>query len=175
MYCLVREVELFLKTNNFKFQTMKKFTLLFIAIFAFAFVNAQSNKEEIELVQSVYGMEKKAIVEEFVQVDPAQKDAFWSLYDEYETKRKELGKVRIALLEQYANTYKNLNNEQADDITKKLISLSAKTDDLIVSYVKKIKKVTNPIVALQFYQVEGYILSGIRVSILEELPLPDIK
>jgi hypothetical protein len=35
--------------------------------------------------------------------------------------------------------------------------------------------VTNPIVALQFYQVEGYILSGIRVSILEELPLPDVK
>jgi hypothetical protein len=154
---------------------MKKLTFLFIAIFAYAFVNAQSNKEEIELVQSVYGMEKKAIVQEFVQVDPAQKDAFWSLYDEYETKRKELGKQRVALLEQYANAYKTLNNEQADDITKKLISLSAKTDDLIVSYVKKIKKVTNPIVALQFYQVEGYILSGIRVSILEELPLPDIK
>jgi hypothetical protein len=154
---------------------MKKLTFLFIAIFAYAFVNAQSNKEEIELVQSVYGMEKKAIVQEFVQVDPAQKDAFWSLYDEYETKRKELGKERVALLEQYANAYKTLNNEQADDITKKLISLSVKTDDLIVSYVKKIKKVTNPIVALQFYQVEGYILSGIRVSILEELPLPDVK
>jgi hypothetical protein len=154
---------------------MKKLTFLFIAIFAYAFVNAQSNKEEIELVQSVYGMEKKAIVQEFVQVDPAQKDAFWSLYDEYETKRKELGKERVALLEQYANAYDKLNNEQADEITKKLISLSAKTDDLIVSYVKKIKKVTNPIVALQFYQVEGYILSGIRVSILEELPLPDIK
>jgi hypothetical protein len=154
---------------------MKKLTFLFIAIFAYAFVNAQSNKEEIELVQSVYGMEKKAIVQEFVQVDPAQKDAFWSLYDEYETKRKELGKERVALLEQYANAYDKLNNEQADEITKKLISLSAKTDDLIVSYVKKIKKVTNPIVALQFYQVEGYILSGIRVSILEELPLPDVK
>jgi hypothetical protein len=154
---------------------MKKLTFLFIAIFAFAFVNAQSNKEEIELVQSVFGMEKKAIINEFVKVDAAQKDAFWALYDEYETKRKDLGKRRVELLEQYAENFDKLTNETADNWTSEVIKLSAKTDDLLVTYYKKIKKVTNPVTALQFYQVEGYILSGIRVSILEELPLPDVK
>ncbi len=47
--------------------------------------------------------------------------------------------------------------------------------NLSITYYDKIKKVTNPIVALQFYQVESYILSGIRVSLLESLPLPDLK
>ncbi len=37
------------------------------------------------------------------------------------------------------------------------------------------KKATNPIVALQFYQLEEYILSAIRVSVLEELPIADVK
>jgi F0F1-type ATP synthase delta subunit len=154
---------------------MRRLTLFLAFIFAFTLVKAQSNKEEIELIQSVFGMEKKAIIAEFIKVDAAQKDAFWALYDEYETKRKDLGKNRITLLEEYAENYDKLTNEKAESWTKQVISQSAKTDDLLVSYVKKISKATNPIVALQFYQVEGYILSGIRLSILEELPLPDVK
>lgn len=154
---------------------MKRITLLLTALFMAALMNAQSNKEEIDLMQSSFGMEKKAMMAEFVQVDPAQKDAFWKLYDEYETARKTLGQERIKLLNQYAEGYTKFTNESADAWTKKVIDLSGKTDALIINYYNKIKKVTNPIVALQFYQVEGYILSGIRVSMLESLPLPDLK
>ena len=151
---------------------MKKVILLVSALILTAGIKAQSNKEEIDLMQSVYGMEKKAMVEEFVKVDPAQKAAFWQVYDEYETARKDLGKRRIELLEQYADSYDRLTNETADAWTKEVLDLSKKTDALLVSYYNKIKKVTNPIVALQFYQIEGYILSGIRLKILGEIPFP---
>jgi hypothetical protein len=154
---------------------MKKLTLFLAFICTFSFLNAQSNKEEVDLMQAAFGMEKKSMVAEFVKVDAAQKDAFWKLYDEYETNRKELAKKRIALLEQYVNDYSKMTNESADKWTTESISLGKKTDDLLVSYYNKIKKVTNPIVALQFWQVESYILTGIRLSILEELPLPDLK
>jgi hypothetical protein len=154
---------------------MKKVSLLLVGIFAFVLVNAQSNKEEVDLMQSAFGMEKKAMVMEFVKVDAAQKDAFWKLYDEYETARKELGKKRIDLLNQYADNFDKMTNEFADSWTKQVLDMTKKTDALLVTYYNKIKKVTNPVVALQFWQVEGYILSGIRLMILEELPLPDLK
>jgi predicted nucleic acid-binding OB-fold protein len=154
---------------------MKKITLLLTAFFVVALVNAQSTKEEVDLMQASFGMEKKAMVADFVQVDPAQKDAFWKLYDEYETARKALGQERIQILSDYTAKYEKLTNEQADVLTKNMIDLAKETDNLIVTYYNKIKKVTNPIVALQFYQVEEYILSGIRVSLLESLPLPDLK
>lgn len=54
--------------------------------------------------------------------------------------------------------------------TKEVIKLSAATDKLIVKYYKKIKKATSPIVATQFYQIENYILTGIRMEILDEIP-----
>lgn len=154
---------------------MKKVILLIIVVFTFSLLNAQSNKEEVDLMQAAFGMEKKAMVSEFVKVDASQKDAFWKLYDEYETARKDLAKRRIDLLEQYVNNYDKLTNEFADKWTSEVISLGKKTDALLLSYYGKVKKVTNPVVALQFYQVEGYILTGIRLSILEELPLPDLK
>ena len=154
---------------------MKKVSLLLVGIFAFVLVNAQSNKEEVDLMQSAFGMEKKAMVMEFVKVDASQKDAFWKLYDEYETARKDLGKKRIDLLNQYADNFDKMTNEFADSWTKQVLDMTKKTDALLVTYYNKIKKVTNPVVALQFWQVEGYILSGIRLMILEELPLPDLK
>jgi hypothetical protein len=154
---------------------MKKLTLFFTAFFVAALLSAQSNKEEIDLMQAAFGMEKKAMVAEFVKVDAAQKDAFWKLYDEYETARKDLGKKRIELLDQYAENYDKMTNESADAWGKDVISLSKQTDDLIVAYYNKIKKISNPVVALQFYQIEGFILSGIRTKILNEIPFPEKK
>ena len=142
---------------------MRKLTLLFIAIFAFSFVNAQSTKEEVDLMQAAFGMEKKAMMAEFVKVDASQADAFWKLYDEYETARKVYGQQRIKLFDTYLENYNKLTNETADKWTNEVITLQKNTDKLILTYYNKIKKATNPVVALQFYQVEGYILSGIRL------------
>jgi hypothetical protein len=154
---------------------MKKVTLLLFAIFTFAFVNAQSNKEEIDLMQAAFGMDKKAVVSEFVKVDAAQKDAFWKLYDEYETQRKDLGKKRIELIQKYADNFDKLTNEFADSWTKEVLAHGNKTDALLESYYNKVKKATNPVVALQFYEIETYILTVIRLAILEELPFPEVK
>lgn len=149
---------------------MKKISFLLLTV-AIAFSSfAQTTTEETDLVQAAFGMEKKAVVASFVKPSDVQKDAFWSLYDEYEMARKENGKNRIALLERYAKEYNTLTDEQAEEWTAQVIKLSAKTDKLIASYYKKIKKVTSPIVATQFYQIENYFLVGIRMQILDNIP-----
>ncbi|HZX74641.1 MAG TPA: hypothetical protein VFE57_09485, partial [Cyclobacteriaceae bacterium] len=101
---------------------MKKLLIL-IAICLPAFAFAQSNKEDLELIQSLYGKEKKAIIGDFIKLEGAQKDAFWTLYDEYETKRKELGKKRVAILEKYAASYATLDDATTSQIIKETISL----------------------------------------------------
>lgn len=87
---------------------------------------------------------------------------------------KQLGRKtarkRIQLLEQYAKEYKTMTDEQADAWTKEVIKLSTATDKLIVTYYNKIKKVTSATVATQFYQIEGYILTAIRMEVLDGVP-----
>ena len=154
---------------------MKKYIVIIAALFMASFASAQSNKEEVDLMQAAFGMDKKAVVAEFVKPSDAQKDAFWKLYDEYETQRKELGKQRIALLEQYANQYKTLTSEQADAWTKKVMELQKKTDGLIATYYTKVKGISDGLVATQFYQIENYILAGIRAQLLENIPFVEKK
>jgi len=64
-------------------------------------------------VQAAFGRDKKAVVADFVKPSATQKVAFWKLYDEYETQRKELGKQRIVLLQMYANHYFDFTSDQA--------------------------------------------------------------
>jgi hypothetical protein len=149
---------------------MKKLTLLITGLFLATFAWAQSNKEEVDLVQAAFGMEKKQVVADFVKPSDAQKVAFWKLYDQYETQRKKLGKQRIVLLQQYADQYLTMTPAKADAWTLKVIDLQKKTDALIVTYYGKVKLISDGLVATQFYQIENYILTAIRGKILQEVP-----
>ena len=131
---------------------------------------AQSNKEEIDLVQAAFGSDKKAVVADFVKPLPAQQKAFWKLYDEYETQRKELGRQRIELLKQYADQYLTMTPVQADAWTTKVIALQKKTDNLIAIYYGKVKAISDGLIATQFYQIENFILTAIRMKILQKVP-----
>ncbi len=150
---------------------MKKtlLTTLMAALISIAY--SQSNKEEVDLVQSVFGMEKKAMAAEFIKLEGAQKDAFWSAYDEYEAKRKELGKKRIDLLNRYVSSYTSLDDASTDQIIKDVMDLQKETDKLVATYYGKIKKGSGTKAAAQFYQFENYILSKIRAEIMENIPL----
>lgn len=131
---------------------------------------AQSNKEDIDFIQAMYGKEKKEIVAGFIKLEGAQKDAFWKLYDEYETQRKELGKKRVSLLERYAANYGTMDDASTDALMKEMNALGLKTDKLIDTYYGKIKKESGVKAAAQFVQIEIYLLSVVRATILESIP-----
>jgi len=153
---------------------MKRFSLLsLLAFFCFASF-AQSNKEDVEMIQAIYGKEKKAIVADFIMPpDDAKKTAFWSLYDSYETERKALGQKRVALLEEYVNAYSSLDDKTTDDIMKQSMALQKSVDGLIVTYYDKIKTAVGVKQAAQFYHIESYLLSATRIYILGSMPYID--
>ena len=148
---------------------MKK--LFITALVALFTISAFSQtKSEIELAQAIFGIEKMQMVAAYVNPGEEYREAFIDLYEEYEEERMELGKVTIKLLNDYANEWNGMSNEQADAWMKKILDSRAKRDKLITTYYKKVKKSTNAIIATQFYQVEVFILASVRVSIYEEIP-----
>jgi hypothetical protein len=150
---------------------MKKliFSLATLLVFSIT-ANAQSDTDEIAFIQSIFGMEKKELVAEFIDPASTTANTFWSLYDSYETERKALGKDRIALLQTYVDVYETADTAQIDAIMKDVISLGKANDKLIEKYYKKIKKEVSALEAAEFFQIEAYILSSIRVEILDNIP-----
>lgn len=148
-------------------------SLSIVALFGFqtATIVAQDNqiKSEFEIIQDAFGLQKKDIIATFIGLEGVDVDAFWEVYNEYEAKRKELGKVRLEILYNYSMEIGMVTNEEAEALMKKVIPMRKSYDKLIIDYYKKMKKATNPIVAAQFYQIENYISTGIRFTILDSM------
>ncbi|MGB5361013.1 MAG: hypothetical protein WBN27_13815 [Eudoraea sp.] len=150
----------------------KKFVLALGFLIAVGNISfAQSLQEEVEMFQAVFGMEKKDMTMAFM--DNEGDTAFWMLYDEYEVQRKLLGQKRLQILVNYANTYGVIGDEQTDELMKVVMTQKKSLDKLIDKYYKKIKKSSGSKVAAQFYQLENYILSAIRLEILDSIPFFD--
>jgi hypothetical protein len=131
---------------------------------------AQTYNEEIDMLQAMYGKQKKEIVAEFINPQGTQADAFWALYDQYEAERKIIGVQRINLIGIYAEYYNNLDDGGTDVLVKEMLKLVKSNDGLIEKYYGKLKKKAGTKAAAQFVQIEHYLLSTIRAGILEEIP-----
>ncbi len=156
--------------HNILMQSGKLFVIAMITVFSVmpGSAKAQSNKEEIDLYQSMFGAEKKALIADYLQIDST--NMFWKIYDEYETERKELGLKRLDLLNSYADNYQTLDNDATDDIIKKSMKQKKALDGLIDKYYTKVYKASGSKVAAQFYQFENYVSSAVRLSIFENIP-----
>lgn len=143
---------------------LASFVLLSISVFS------QSTQEEVEYMEALFGMEKRAAIRGFIVLEGDEGERFWNLYDEYELTRREYGKQRIRLLESSVERFDTFSDEECDRWMKEVMDLRKKNEILIEKYYKKIRKGCSAPVAMQFYQVESYILAGIRFQILESLP-----
>lgn len=150
-----------------------KTLLTFLALTLAAGTFAQSNTEDVDLIQSLYGKEKKMIMSEFVTLDPATESVFWELYDAYEVERKALGKKRLANLDRYVKNYGKMDEATATSVIKEAMALGVATDKLVGKYHAKFVKSVGALPAAQFFQLEVLFLSETRVAILSNIPYID--
>ena len=152
---------------------MRKTLLQTLTIFTFVCsINltsyGQSADTEINLIQELFGLEKTEMLTDLLG---DVNDEFWVIYKDYESKLMNLGKTRLALINDYSDSYDNLTDDKIDQLLKDMQNQSKNLEKLINQYTQKIKKVSGSKVAAQFYQLETYLLAAVRVKIMESIPL----
>jgi hypothetical protein len=148
---------------------MKTKLLLAMILFALPFIsNAQQINDEIKLIQSAFGMEKRAMVEQYMEL-PAN-SGFWSVYEAYEVERRELMKQRILLINEYLEKLPKLTDADADQLALKAMKNNASLNGLTAKHYKKVKQSIGAINAAKFVQLENYVQNTILLAITENLP-----
>jgi len=149
---------------------MKKW-LTPLCLFLFFSASAQLTTDDVNLIQSMYGKDKRDLMQEYLTFkDDAQATAFWKLYDSYEAERKKLGQDFIAILQDYANNYENLDDKKADELVTRSSANNIAYENLYSRYYKKMKPAVGALKASQFFQLEGYLRSAIKTTILDDIP-----
>lgn len=152
--------------------TVMKFLLLSFAVLLSSIVSSQAQltPEEMNIVQNMFGTEKRLLIVHSIKLTPSDSIGFWPLYDMYEAERKDVGKKRIDLIASFISKYPAISNEELAVLMDDIIGMENDQQDLMRTYFGKIKKSSSVSVAAQWYQLESYITSAIRFSIQEKLP-----
>jgi Spy/CpxP family protein refolding chaperone len=148
---------------------MKKVLALAAAAFFTTGLMAQQN--ELEMFQSMYKIEKKALLMDFLQLEDEQAKIFWPLYEEYESERTKNANRRIELIKKYAEEYETLTDEQADALAKESFAVRATRDKLQKKYYNKVKKALGAKRAAQFIQFERFVANAMDSKLNDSLPL----
>ncbi|WP_439488405.1 hypothetical protein [Algoriphagus sp.] len=144
----------------------------FILFVQFSFAQSAVD-DEITLIQSSFGMDKKLIIEGYMDLPESLADSFWSIYQAYEEDRKEISRERIKIINDYLTAYDQIGEEEADQLAKRTLSNDLALSKLHSSYYKKFKKATSALYAAKFLQIDTYIHNTIRNAMQQELPFID--
>ena len=103
-------------------------------------------------------------------------DAFWHEYYQYEAELKKLNDERIQLIRDYQFNYGKMDDNIANNLAERALTIHKKRLDLLKKYYEKIKQATSPLIAARFLQVEYQISLLLDVEIASKMPLlPDKK
>ncbi|MFD2201341.1 hypothetical protein [Shivajiella indica] len=145
-----------------------KVLILFLFMSMPVLVNAQAIDDEIKLIQTAFGMEKRAMIEEYMGLPSTS--PFWPAYENYEKERRALMKERIMIINEYLEKFDGLTDADADAIALKAIKNNTSLNALQSKHYKNMKKVISATEAAKFLQIENYIQSTILLAISESLP-----
>lgn len=149
---------------------MKKvFLILLVALTSGVFAQTTS-KEDLEIIQGIYGKSKKELAVVYMAVPDAQSAAFWKVYDEFETDRKALGQAKVAVLNEYAVNYDTLNDESADRIAKAALKNNMDYQKLSMKYYDKYKKVVGAVYAAKIIEFENYMQLNVQMELQNAIP-----
>ena len=149
---------------------MKKvFLLLLVAVTSGVFAQ-NSDKEDLEIIQGVYGKSKKELAQAYMAIPESQAAAFWKIYDEFEVERKALGTAKVAVINDYAANFANLTDASADKIAKAGLKNNLDYQKLFSKYYDKYKKAVGAITAAKIIQFENYMQTTVQSEIQDAIP-----
>ena len=85
--------------------------------------------------------------------------------------REPLDRERFSLLERYAQSYANLNDDQAMALALATGKLQLSDIELRLKYAGVLRKKMSGRVAARFFQIDDYVTTAMRMNSLSGVPL----
>jgi hypothetical protein len=115
--------------------------------------------------------QKKALLTQAMQLSETQAEAFWPVYNEYESQLMKLNDSRLSIIKDYAANYATMTDVVAKDLVKRSFQWQEGNTKLLKKYYGKMEKAISPIAAARWVQAEHAINSMIDVQVASEVPL----
>ncbi len=161
-----------------------RFTVALLVVIAATGLWAQEKKlqdpaESKELNEQAYARllradlktKKEVIIKEEMQLTPQQAVAFWPIYKDYDAEQNKLVDQKLAVFQDYARNFMTINDEKADQIAQKVMTLDDQRMALRKKYYQLMKAAIPTVLVVRFFHVENQIQSLMDLQIDSNLPI----
>lgn len=125
---------------------------------------------DLEKLKSVLQQEREAIFIEALQLTVSQATLFHPISVDFNNEKRVLDDLLIKLIIRYANNYNLLDKDIMGSFIKRSKKFQLKELAVRKKYYKRISKEISVEVASQFYEVDDFISTNLRLSVLTVLP-----
>jgi hypothetical protein len=121
--------------------------------------------QDIQLLQRGLRSQEKQIVAANMILTDAEAEKFWPVYDRYAQDLAKINDAKAALIEEYAQGYDAMTDEQAKDYIKRRATVEQSIMELRIKYIPIFGKVLTGKETALFFQIEW------RLGLLTDLEL----
>jgi hypothetical protein len=151
--------------------------LVALALIAAPVIQAQENRsatvsdQDLQLMRKDLRSMKKQIVAANMQLTDTEAEKFWPVYDQYTAETIKLYDARYAVIKDYAATFQNLSDAQAESLAKRWGDLDAAVVQLRQKYFSSFLKVAGGKKTALFFQIDRRLALMIDLQLASEIPL----
>jgi len=121
----------------------------------------------IDLLRKDVRSEKKQIIAENMDLSDSEAVKFWPVYDQYAADLSKIYDTKIALLNDYVESYNNMTGEQAENYIRKRAEVEQSIMQLRLKYVPAFRKVLSGRETALFYQLDWRLGLAIDVELVQ--------
>jgi Spy/CpxP family protein refolding chaperone len=121
----------------------------------------------IELLRKDVRSQKKQIIAENMDLSDAEAEKFWPVYDRYAAELSRIYDTKIALLNDYAESYSGMTGEQAENYIRKRAEVEHSIMELRLKYMPAFSKVLSGRETALFYQLDWRLGLAIDVELVQ--------
>jgi hypothetical protein len=144
---------------------------LFIVPPAHAQAGQPSSGDQLELSRANIQARRQEIVQQLMELTPAESEKFWPVYREFRNDIAKQGDERVDWLERFANQASTMSDEQSKKLLDEWFSLREKQIDLQKKYAGKFRKAVPGAKVVRFYQVENALNTIVSANLQAALPV----
>jgi hypothetical protein len=144
---------------------------LFIVPPAHAQAGRPSSGDQLELSRANIQTRRQEIVQQLMELTPAESEKFWPVYREFRNDIAKQGDERVDWLERFANQASTMSDEQSKKLLDEWFSLREKQIDLQKKYAGKFRKAVPGAKVVRFYQVENALNTIVSANLQAALPV----
>jgi hypothetical protein len=127
--------------------------------------------QEMALMQKDIRSMQKQLIAVNLPLTDAEATRFWPVYDEYARDFGNINNTRAALIEEYAENYGTLTDDQADSLIRRWLDADIAAANLRQKYVPIVRRVLPGKKAATFFQIDRRISMMIDVQLTSQIPL----